>query len=70
MLLDDFLASIFVSGLVGTVIGLTPLRALPGYAIKQWNPTVWVATYVLALFGLVQVLLRPRSAGPTHTPTR
>ena len=32
-----FLASIFVSGLVGTVIGLTPLRPLPGYAIKEWN---------------------------------
>lgn len=68
VLLDDFLASIFVSGLVGTVIGLTPLRALPGYAIKEWNRAVWVVTYVLALFGLVQVLLRPHAVGPSHTP--
>ena len=68
VLLDDLLASIFVSGLVGTVIGLTPLRPLPGYAIKEWNRGVWVATYVLALFGLVQVLLRPHATGPSHTP--
>jgi hypothetical protein len=30
VILDDFLAAVFVGGLVGTMIGLLPLRFLPG----------------------------------------
>ena len=70
VLLDDFLASLFVSSLVGTVISLFPLRFLPGEKLKAWHLGAWVATFVVTLFVLVQVLLRPHStsSGPSHTP--
>lgn len=70
VLLDDFLATLFVSSLVGTVISLFPLRFLPGHKLQQWHKGVWAATFGLCLFVLVQVLLRPHSTskGPSHTP--
>ncbi len=70
VLLDDFLASLFVSSLVGTVISLFPLRFLPGEKLKAWRVSAWAATFVVTLFVLVQVLLRPHStsSGPSHTP--
>ena len=70
VLLDDFLASLFVSSLVGTVISLFPLRFLPGEKLKSWHVSAWAATFVATLFVLVQVLLRPHStsSGPSHTP--
>jgi hypothetical protein len=70
VLLDNLLASLFVSGIVGTVVGMMPLRALPGYEIKQWHRGVWAATFGLALFLVTQVTLRPdtRPNGPSHTP--
>ena len=70
VLLDDFLASLFVSSLVGTVISLFPLRFLPGEKLKAWHLGAWAATFVATLFVLVQVLLRPHStsSGPSHTP--
>jgi hypothetical protein len=70
VLLDDFLASLFVSSLVGTVISLFPLRFLPGEKLKAWRFGAWALTFVATLFVLVQVLLRPHStsSGPSHTP--
>ncbi|HTV11955.1 MAG TPA: FGLLP motif-containing membrane protein [Acidimicrobiales bacterium] len=70
VLLDDFLASLFVSSLVGTVISLFPLRFLPGHKLQQWHKGVWAATFGITLFVLVQVLLRPHStsSGPSHAP--
>jgi hypothetical protein len=69
VLADDFLASLFVSNLVGTVISLFPLRFLPGYKLKSWHRGAWAATFAVSLFVLVQVLLRPRSGGgPSHAP--
>ena len=69
VLLHDFLASLFVSSLVGTVISLFPLRFLPGHTLKSWRRGVWAATFGVSLFVLVQVLLRPHgSSGPPHTP--
>jgi hypothetical protein len=69
VLLDDFLASLFVSSLVGTVISLFPLRFLPGHKLQSWHKGAWAATLLVSLFVLVQVLLRPHGAGgPSHTP--
>jgi hypothetical protein len=68
--LDDFLASLFVSGLVGTVISLFPLKFLPGHKLQSWHKGAWAATFLVALFVMVQVLLRPYSgpAGRSHVP--
>ncbi|MGB8196337.1 MAG: FGLLP motif-containing membrane protein [Acidimicrobiales bacterium] len=65
VVVDDALASIFVAGLVGTVIGLLPLEFMPGGTIAKWRKDVWAAVFFIALFLLVEVELRP-AAGPTH----
>jgi hypothetical protein len=70
VLVDDFLASLFVSSLVGTVISLFPLRFLPGHKLQAWHKGAWAVTFGISLFVLVQVLLRPHStsAGTSHAP--
>jgi len=70
VLLDDALAAVFVAGLVGSVIGMLPLRFLPGHVLKSWSLRAWVAVFVVSMFGLVQVMLRPNATdeGPSHTP--
>ena len=64
-LVDDVLGSIFVGGLVGTVIGLMPLEFMPGGALLKWRKDVWAVVFFVALFLLVAVELNPDS-GPTH----
>jgi len=70
VLLDDALAAVFVAGLVGSVIGMLPLRFLPGHVLKSWSTKLWAAVFGVSLFGLVQVMLRPNATeeGPSHTP--
>jgi hypothetical protein len=70
VLASDFLAAIFVSALVGTVISLLPLQFLPGHRLKAWHKGAWVATFAMSLFLLVQVLMQTHSglAGKSHTP--
>ncbi|MFZ0666929.1 MAG: FGLLP motif-containing membrane protein [Acidimicrobiales bacterium] len=65
---DDFLAALFVSGLVGSFFGMIPIRGLPGYTIKRWSWLAWAVGFLLALFGLMQILLRPGIAGHGHRP--
>jgi hypothetical protein len=67
---DDFLASLFVSGLVGTVISLFPLRFMPGYKLRSWHKGAWAVTFGVALFLLVDALLRPGSAVSGSASTR
>jgi hypothetical protein len=64
-IVDDVLGSIFVGGLVGTVIGLMPLEFMPGGALLKWRKDVWAIVFFVALFLLVEVELNPDS-GPTH----
>ena len=61
VLLDDILGSVFVAGLVGTVLGLFPLRFMPGHRLASWHRGAWAAVFFIAVFGLVQVVLRPGS---------
>jgi hypothetical protein len=65
---DDFLAAVFVSGLVGSFLGMIPIRGLPGFTIKRWSWLAWAVGFVLAVFGLFQILLRPGIAGHGHRP--
>jgi len=64
--IDDALASIFIGGIVGTVIGLIPLRGLPGENLSKWRKDVWALVFFVALFLLIEVELHPAS-GPAHT---
>ncbi len=68
VLLDDFLAAVFVSGLVGTFIGMMPIKGLPGWTIKSWNRRAWIGGFALSGFGIVQILLQPGIAGHPHRP--
>ncbi len=64
-IIDDVLGSIFVGGLVGTVVGMLPLEFMPGGTLLRWRKDVWVIVFFIALFLLVEVELNPAS-GPTH----
>jgi hypothetical protein len=64
-IVDDVLGSMFVGGLIGSVIGLLPLEGLPGGSLVKWRRDVWAGVLFIALFLLVSVELRP-SSGPTH----
>jgi hypothetical protein len=64
-LADDVFGSIFVGGLVGTVVGLLPLEFLPGGTLAKWRRDVWAGVFFVAMFLLIAVELRP-AAGPTH----
>jgi hypothetical protein len=68
VLLENFLAAVFVSGLVGLVIGLVPLRFLPGEKLVAWHRGAWAGMFAVAAFALVQIMLRPGSA-TAHTGT-
>ena len=62
-LLEDFLAAVFVSGMVGLLIGLVPLRFLPGEKLAQWHWGAWAVVFGLASLAVIEVMLRPESAG-------
>lgn len=68
VLLDDFLGSVFVGGLVGNVVGLLPLGSLQGGTLIGWRRSVWAVIFAIAVFGLVQVLLHPEQ-GKVHPST-
>ncbi len=67
---SDLLASLFIGGLIGSVIGLVPLRFLPGATLAGWSRVAWMAMFGVAVFGLVEVMLRPEltSAHPGSAP--
>jgi hypothetical protein len=64
----NFLAAVFVGGLVGSVLGLVPLRFLPGGTLVRWSRVAWSMLFGLAVFGLLQVMLRPESSS-AHSGT-
>jgi hypothetical protein len=68
--IDNVLGSIFIGGLVGTVIGLLPLALLPGRTLSNWRKDAWAALFFVALFLLIEVELRPAAgpAKPAHAP--
>ena len=63
-LVDDVLGSIFVGGLVGTVIGLMPLEFMPGGALLKWRKDVWAVVFFVALFLLVDSSSTPIRVRP------
>jgi hypothetical protein len=68
VIVDDFLASVFVGGLVGTVIGLLPLRFLPGWDLRTWHQGAWLACFGFAVLAVVEVLLIPHNDNHSNVP--
>ena len=69
-LLSNFLAAVFVSGMVGLVIGLVPLRFMPGEKLANWNRGAWGAVFGIASLAVIEIMLRPQSTGarPASVP--
>lgn len=65
---SNFLAAVFVSGMVGLLIGLVPLRFLPGDKLAGWHRGVWGAVFGAAALSVIEVMLRPQRAG-AHVTT-
>jgi virginiamycin B lyase len=68
VILDDFLAAVFVGGLVGTMIGLLPLRFLPGWDLREWHSGAWLGCFAFAVLAVVEVLLIPHNDNHSNVP--
>jgi hypothetical protein len=69
VILDDLLASLFVGGLVGSVINLIPVRFMPGHTLASWHRGVWMAVFGVAAFGMTEIVLFPsRHNHAGHAP--
>ncbi len=62
---ENFLAALFLSGMVGLVISLVPLRFLPGERLAQWHWGAWAALFGVACLAVIEVMLRPQTR-PAH----
>jgi hypothetical protein len=60
-LADTTLSAIAVGGLEGLVLGLVPLRSLPGHKVFRWDRRVWAVMYGVVMFVFVHLLLHPSS---------
>ncbi|HKW07334.1 MAG TPA: FGLLP motif-containing membrane protein [Candidatus Dormibacteraeota bacterium] len=67
-LASNFLAALFVSGMVGLLIGLVPLRFLPGEKLAGWHRGVWGAVFGVAALSVIEVMLRPQTGGTRSAP--
>jgi hypothetical protein len=47
----ELLASLFIGGLIGSVVGLIPLRFLPGATLAGWSKLAWGSCLVLRCSG-------------------
>jgi hypothetical protein len=68
--IDDILASIFVSSIVGSLVTSLPVGALPGKKIYKWHRGAWLAFMTTVVFLLVSVAATPLSSSATsdHSP--
>ncbi len=69
VIVDDLLASLFVGGLVGSVINLIPVRFMPGHTLASWHRGAWMAVFGVAAFGMTEIVLFPsRHNHAGHAP--
>jgi hypothetical protein len=69
VILDDLLASLFVGGLVGSVINLIPVRFMPGHTLASWHRGAWMAVFGIAAFGMTEIVVFPsRHNHAGHAP--
>jgi hypothetical protein len=62
-LLQSVVGGLVTGGVEAIVIGLTPLRFLPGHELKKWNPKVWLGAWAGGAFLFCLVLLHPGLVG-------
>ena len=67
VVLDDFLGAVFTGGLIGSTIGMIPLRFLPGGTLAAWHRGVWAAVTLVVTFAFVEIMLNPARGGHPGT---
>jgi hypothetical protein len=65
-LFENFLTALFLSGMVGLLIGLIPLRFLPGERLAQWHWGAWTVLFGVIVLTVVEVILRPQNNAARH----
>ena len=55
-LLDTVLAAVFAAGIEANVLGLLPVRFLPGEELFAWNKLAWAAIFGVNLFAFLHAL--------------
>jgi photosystem II stability/assembly factor-like uncharacterized protein len=60
-LLENFLSALFITGMVGLLIELVPLRFLPGERLAQWHWAAWSLVFGVALLAIIEVIIRPQN---------
>jgi hypothetical protein len=68
VLVTDFLGALFAGGLVASVLSLLPFRFLPGGALLAWHKGAWAAIFGVALFGIIEIMLRPENGHASSAP--
>jgi hypothetical protein len=56
VLLDTVLAAVFAAGVEANVLGLLPLRSLPGETVYRWSRVVWGAVFGVNVFVFLHAL--------------
>lgn len=69
LVVDAFLAAVFIGGIEGALFSLVPLQFLPGHHITRWSWTAWAILAFVTAFLFVDVLLRPESGYLGHSST-
>lgn len=59
LFLQTVLVTFVVAGVEALVIGLLPMRFLPGHPLFKWKRTLWFPVFALAVFGYLLILVDP-----------
>jgi hypothetical protein len=59
LFLQTVLVTFVVAGVETLVIGLLPMRFLPGHPLFQWRKSMWFVLFALAVFGYLLILVDP-----------
>jgi hypothetical protein len=68
VVVDTFLAAVFVAAIEGMAFGLVPMRFLPGSKVLAWNRWVWAVLFGVGVFAVVHLIAHPgQGYGPTDS---
>jgi len=59
LFLQTMLVTFVVAGIETLVIGLLPMRFLPGHPLFQWRKSAWFALFAFSVFGYLLILVDP-----------
>lgn len=68
VVLQNFLAAVFVTGMFSLIIGLIPLRFLPGEKLVAWHRGAWATLFSVTTFLMLQIMVRPQAATGNAVP--